>query len=104
MIALAHLVERLVAEGRVKSYSDVARKLGVTDARMVQICDLVLLAPEIQEALLLGRAVIEPKRAQRMTREAGWKAQVVRFGKCVAVGEDIAASETPDEGCPGMLR
>ena len=28
MLALAHLVERLVAQGRVKSYSEVARKLG----------------------------------------------------------------------------
>jgi hypothetical protein len=79
MLALAHLIERLVAERWVASYSEVARRLGITDARMVQVCDLVLLAPSIQEALLSGQVRIDPKRAQRITREPSWAAQEARL-------------------------
>ncbi len=45
---------RLVDEGLLKDLADAAELLGFTRARVTQIVDLTLLAPDIQEALLFG--------------------------------------------------
>jgi hypothetical protein len=54
MLALGHEIVRLVDEGLLKDLADAADLLGFTRARVTQIVDLTLLAPEIQEALLFG--------------------------------------------------
>lgn len=51
-LALAHYAERLLEEGVVASYADLARRLGITRARMTQILDMALLPVSEQEALL----------------------------------------------------
>jgi len=52
LLVLAHHFERLVREEVVKDYAEIARLTGLTRARVTQISNLTLLAPEIQNALL----------------------------------------------------
>jgi hypothetical protein len=52
MLAMAHEIERLIAEGAFTDRADAARKLGFTRARISQLLDLTLLAPDLQERLL----------------------------------------------------
>jgi hypothetical protein len=52
LMALAIKFDRLLREGAVKDYADVARLGGVSRARVTQIMNLLLLAPDIQEEIL----------------------------------------------------
>lgn len=52
-LALAHHWARLVREGNVRNYAEIARLVGLTRARVTQIMNLTLLAPDIQEGILL---------------------------------------------------
>jgi len=52
LMALAIRLERLIAEGRVPNYTALARLAHVSRARITQIVNLTLLAPDIQEAIL----------------------------------------------------
>ena len=51
-LALANYVERCIEAGVIDSYTEAARKLGITRARMTQVMDLLLLPVVEQEALL----------------------------------------------------
>jgi hypothetical protein len=51
-MALALRFERLLREGHVGSYAELARLGHVTHARVSQIMNLLYLAPDIQEAIL----------------------------------------------------
>jgi len=51
-MALALRFERLLNEGHVASYSELARLGHVTNARISQIMNLLHLTPDIQEAIL----------------------------------------------------
>ncbi len=57
--------ERLVRDGVVKDYAEIARLTGLTRARVTQIVNLTLLAPDIQEKILLaqGERVSGSRRA-----------------------------------------
>ena len=72
MLALAYYVERLVEEGTLKSYSDAARQLGVTRARMTQILNLLNLSPSVQQALLLGDLHLSERRIRALVAKAEW--------------------------------
>lgn len=52
LLVLAWHFERLVREGALKDLAEVARRTGLTRARVTQIANLLLLAPDIQEAIL----------------------------------------------------
>ncbi len=54
-LALAHHIERLIDSGDLRDYSHAAQVLGVTRARLSQIMDLLGLAVEKQEAILVGQ-------------------------------------------------
>ena len=51
-LALAHRIDGMIRAGELRNLADAARAIGVTRARMTQIVNLLLLAPEIQEAIL----------------------------------------------------
>ncbi len=51
LLVLGHHFERLVREGVVKDYAEIARRTGLTRARVTQIVNLTLLAPGIQEEI-----------------------------------------------------
>lgn len=52
LMALAIKFQEMVDRGEVRDYADLARLGLVTRARMTQIMNMLLLAPEIQELLL----------------------------------------------------
>ena len=52
LLVLGHHFESLVRGGQMKDYAEIARLTGLTRARVTQITNLTLLAPEIQEELL----------------------------------------------------
>lgn len=51
-LALAHTLDRRVRSGEFGDYAAMARGLGLTRARVTQLMDLLLLAPDIQEEIL----------------------------------------------------
>jgi hypothetical protein len=63
LMALAIKFEAMVERGEVRDYADLARLGYVTRARITQIMNLLMLAPDIQEQLLF------PVGATAMLRE-----------------------------------
>jgi len=57
MLALAHKLQQAIDEGKVKHGAEVARRLGVSRARVAQILELALLPVQEQERVLLLEAV-----------------------------------------------
>lgn len=51
-LALAHALRRRLERGEFADFADMARQLGFTRARVTQLMDLLLLAPEVQEEIL----------------------------------------------------
>ncbi len=51
-LVLAYQIEALIREGKVPNHATAARWLGISRGRVAQVCALLLLAPEIQEAVL----------------------------------------------------
>jgi hypothetical protein len=86
MLALAHHLQNAIDRGLVADRAAVARKLGLTRARATQLLDLLLLAPDLQEAVLALEAVdgVEPmaERSLRAVAHAGaWGEQRVAWAK-----------------------
>lgn len=52
LLVHGHYFEKLVREGVVKDYAEIARLTGLSRARVAQITNLTLLAPDIQELIL----------------------------------------------------
>lgn len=81
LMALAIRFEELLADGVVVDYADLARLSFVSRARITQIMNLRLLAPDIQEALLFapeirsGRDPISVREMQPIALTANWKHQ-----------------------------
>jgi hypothetical protein len=61
--------QRMLSAGECASRADLARKLGVTRARVTQVLSLLDLAPEVVEALAaLGDPLSRPIISERMLR------------------------------------
>ena len=84
MLALAHHLQGAIDRGLVPDRAAVARRLGLTRARVTQVLDLLLLAPDLQVKVLEMEAVdgLEPtsERALRAVAHAGrWAEQRVAW-------------------------
>ena len=81
LMALAIRFERLIAEGAVADYADVARLGHVTRARVTQIMNLLNLAPDIQEEILFlprtthGRDPIPERHLRPIASILDWRKQ-----------------------------
>ena len=75
MIALAHHVENLVERGVLPDYAAAARILGLTNARVTQVMNLLQLAPDLQEGLLLGTLNVPERRLRVGLRFPDWAEQ-----------------------------
>ena len=81
LMALALRLEGLVRDGRVSDYAELARLGRVSRARLSQILSLVLLAPDIQERLLLlpggpsGRGTLTERQLRPIAAEPDWQRQ-----------------------------
>lgn len=65
MMALAIRLDHLIKSGQVTDQAELARVGHVSRARLTQIMDLNLLAPDIQEEILELKNIREPKRLPR---------------------------------------
>jgi hypothetical protein len=79
MMALAIRLDHLIKSGQVTDQAELARVGHVSRARLTQIMDLNLLAPDIQEEILNTKSDAKPKILERdllkLTREFSWNAQ-----------------------------
>ena len=85
MLALAHHIERLVETGELTGYAEAARVLGLTRARLTQVMKLLLLAPEIQEEILVTDPQVTERRLRRVVARPDWNEQ---FAICEWTNED----------------
>lgn len=81
LMAVAIRLERMLLTGEVSDLSELARLAHVTQPRMSQILNLTLLAPDIQEELLIlprvtsGKATIHEKMLRPIAAESDWGKQ-----------------------------
>ena len=89
MLAQAHRMRRLLDSGEVPSAAELARRLGFTRARISQLLDLTLLAPDIQEWLLFatndrGRDIITERDLRAVAQLRLWEDQRTEFHRALA--------------------
>jgi len=81
LMALAIRMEKLVRDDQVADYADLARLAHVSRARITQIMNLTLLAPDIQEAILFlprtdgRRAPITERHLRPIAAVIDWRKQ-----------------------------
>ncbi len=81
LMALAIRLERMVSQGELSDYADIARLGQVSRARVTQLMNLLQLAPDIQEALLYlpltvkGRDPINERDLRPIAAVADWQRQ-----------------------------
>lgn len=78
LMALAIKFQDMVDRGEVRDYADLARLGFVTRARLTQIMNLLLLAPDIQDALLTSSTLagnIPERGLRRITAVVRWSHQ-----------------------------
>mgnify|MGYP000379615128 FL=1 len=84
MLALAHECEALITARVVADRAELAGVLGFTRARVTQLMDLTLLAPDIQEEILIaevepGRDVVTERALRAVVRTGDWGLQRERW-------------------------
>ena len=96
----------LVAAGVIANYAALADLGHVSRARVTQILNLLLLAPDIQEALLFlprtewGRDPIPLRQLQPLTRIADWGEQRKRWQALLSKREPASSRGCiPERGC-----
>jgi len=81
LMALAIRFDRLIREGEITDQAELARLGQVSRARMTQIMNLLLLAPDIQEEILFlprtlaGRDPIRERHIRLITTVLDWQKQ-----------------------------
>ena len=80
-LALAHHLAQLIGQGLVADYTAAARMLGVSQPRLTHLMSLLLLAPQIQDAILAGTITPPDKKLRELARIAEWREQLVALGK-----------------------
>jgi hypothetical protein len=65
----------MLDRGEVESMAELARLGRVSRARITQIMDLLMLAPEIQEELLFGQETLALHGLQLVVRKVRWADQ-----------------------------
>ena len=75
LVALAIKFQAMVERGEVRDYADLARLGYVTRARLTQIMNLLLLAPDLQEQLLFSAATVEERRLRNVVKLVEWREQ-----------------------------
>ena len=81
LMALAIKIDGLIQSGAVPDQADIARIGHVTRARVTQILNLTLLAPDIQEAILFlprvrrGRGPLRETHLREVAALADWSGQ-----------------------------
>ena len=96
VLAMAHRLQAAINRGDYRDRADLARQLGFTRARITQLLDLILLAPDIQEQVLAleavdGREPFSERVLREVLRAMEWKEQRRLW---IAVGQVVRAPPT----------
>src|SRR5262245_410304 len=103
LMALAIKLDGLVRGGVVRDYAALARLGHVSRARITQIMNLLLLAPDIQEDLLFlpqtqrGRDPIRLRQLQAIALVPDWKVQRPRWRRLLACA--LPSERAPSCSC-----
>jgi hypothetical protein len=81
LLALAHKFQRMLDRGEVESMAELARLGRVSRARITQIMDLLMVAPEIQEAVLYGNGLRGMRQLLKVARTVEWTSQRNLLGR-----------------------
>jgi hypothetical protein len=87
LMALALRFEQLMRADGIAAYAELARLGHVSRARITQIMNLLVLAPDIQEALLFlprtvhGRDLLHLRQLQPLAALLDWREQRIRWQK-----------------------
>ena len=87
LLALALKMEQMIQEGTVKNYSELAHLGQVSAARISQVMNLLHLAPDIQEEILLANTPKDWLRESAVRKLSGvvlWSEQRHRWHKLAA--------------------
>ena len=90
LMALAIRFEQMIRDGEVSGYAELARRGHVSRARVTQIMNLLVLAPDIQEQVLMlqpslkGRDLVSEHDLRTIARTTCWKVQRIQFNRIVA--------------------
>jgi hypothetical protein len=88
-LALAHAFEERLARGLAGDLADLARQTGLSRARITQLVDLLLLAPDLQEEVLFrtedpGERPLTERGLRGVVRALDWAEQRRRYRALVA--------------------
>ncbi|HEU4408244.1 MAG TPA: hypothetical protein VFS43_23480, partial [Polyangiaceae bacterium] len=88
-LALAHAFEDRLARGLAGDLADLARQAGLSRARITQLMDLLLLAPELQEEVLFrvegpGERPLTERGLREVVHALDWEEQRRRYRALVA--------------------
>jgi hypothetical protein len=75
LLALAHKFQKMLDSGEVESMAELARLGRVSRARITQIMDLMMLAPEIQEEILGSGPVPSIRKLLPIAKAPLWSEQ-----------------------------
>ena len=82
-LVLGHQLQRCLREGQGGSFKQVGQWLHLTHARVSQLLSLTLLAPEIQEEILLSHETsslrLTEQRVRQIASELDWETQRKRW-------------------------
>jgi hypothetical protein len=103
LMALAVRFDRLIREGRVRDYAEFARLGHVTRARLTQIMNLRLLAPDIQEEILFlprvagEREAIAERHVRPIAAVPDWAKQRGMWWDVCALANGPSLRAEPDD-------
>jgi hypothetical protein len=109
LLALALRLEQLVQSGAVADYAALAALSHVSRARITQILNLRLLAPDLQETLLFlpctqrGRDPVPLRQLQPLAALLDWHQQRLRWGALRAACPELCPESCgPSRGLPAF--
>ena len=80
-------MERMIQDGTVKNYSELAHLGQVSAARITQVMNLLRLAPDIQEQILVGRTPehgLRESAVRKLSAVVLWSEQRDRWRELLA--------------------
>ena len=83
-LALAHRLAQLIDQGLIADYTATARLLGVSQPRLTHLMGMLLLAPQIQEAILVGTIAPGDKLLRQLARLPEWPDQLEMLARAAA--------------------
>ena len=108
LLKKAQAWQALLASGKVGTQADIARREGITRARVTQVMALLRLEPGIQRAVIalpsaIGRASISERALRPLCQIQDAREQIAAFSELLAVKSESTSRPPPSPlpGAPG---